>query len=143
MQKFVFSCQTASGVPQPLDSLGFGRKQAPDAHFALDSVFCPEKHAELVTTCHRFVAALFWAEKVRKSGQVPEFPRTSFFTGFSVFRPRKRGRLRGFGLKARPRLRSKLPILRENPSGRCGRNFRRSVPKFSSVRRYHDLDPGT
>ena len=47
-EKFVFSCQTASGVPQPLDSLGFGRKQAPDAHFALDSVFCPEKQASFI-----------------------------------------------------------------------------------------------
>ena len=30
-EKFVFSCQTASGMPEPLVSLVFGRKQAPDA----------------------------------------------------------------------------------------------------------------
>ena len=38
----VFSCQTASGMPEPLVSLVFGRKQAPDAHFAQDSAFSPE-----------------------------------------------------------------------------------------------------
>ena len=47
-EKFVFSCQTASGVPQPLDSLGFGRKQAPDATCALDSVSSPEKQANSI-----------------------------------------------------------------------------------------------
>ena len=41
--------------------------------------------------CHRLSplrhrSPLFWAEKVRKSGQVPEFQRTSFFAGFSVAR---------------------------------------------------------
>ena len=48
-EKFVFSCQTASGVSQPLDSLGFGKKQlnAPGK----TGKFHP---AELVTTCHRF-----------------------------------------------------------------------------------------
>ena len=75
-EKFVFSRQTAIGVSQPLDLLGFGRKQAPDAHSALDSVFSPEKQAlsiaELVTTCHRFVTALFWTEKVRKSSRAPK-----------------------------------------------------------------------
>ena len=63
-EKFVFSCQTASGMPEPLVSLVFGRKQAPDAHFAL----------------RRFVTALFWAEKSfgpksaqkRPSSRVPE-----------------------------------------------------------------------
>ena len=43
--------------------------------------------AELVTACHRYVTALFWVQKVRQSGQVPDFPKTSFFTEFSVFRP--------------------------------------------------------
>ena len=76
-RKFVFSCQTASGMPEPQVSLVFGRKQAPDAHFAQDSAFSariPSRRA-----CHRLSPLRhrsLLGRKVRKSGQVPE--RTSF-----------------------------------------------------------------
>ena len=58
----------------------------------LDFRFRPEKAAkihpaELVTACHRYVTPPFLAEKVPKNGQLPDFPKTSFFTQFSVFRP--------------------------------------------------------
>ena len=71
LRKVRFSCQTSNVVPEPSNSLVFGRKRAPDARCALDSAgkFHP---AELVTVRHRFVAARFWVEKVRKSGPVPE-----------------------------------------------------------------------
>ena len=45
LRKFVFSCQTLSVVPEPPDSLVFGRKQAPDACCALP---IPSRRA-----CHR------------------------------------------------------------------------------------------
>ena len=81
-EKLVCSCQTGAR---------FRRKQAPDAHAALDSRFLPRKAgkfhpAELCTACHRYATALFWAEKVRKNGQLPDLPKTLFFTRFSVFR---------------------------------------------------------
>ena len=74
-EKFVFSCQTASGMREPLVSLVFGRKQAPDAHFAQDSAFSPEnmqipsRRARLSPLCHRSLLG----RKMRRSGQVPEF----------------------------------------------------------------------
>ena len=80
-EKFVFSCQTSSVVPEPPDSLVFGRKQAPD-------------------TCR----ALFRFLPGRKSGPVPEFRRTLFFAGFSAARQpakdlaRDATAHRGFGL---------------------------------------------
>ena len=48
-----FSCRTASGMPKPPNSQVFGGKRAPDDHF----VQFP------LTACHRFVTALFGAEK--------------------------------------------------------------------------------
>ena len=41
-EEFVFPCRTAIGMPEPQVSLVFGRKQAPDGHFAQDSAFGPE-----------------------------------------------------------------------------------------------------
>ena len=63
-------------LPEPPDSLVFRRNQAPVG-------FQPGKagkvhSAKLVTVCHRFVTALFWAEN-----PVPDFQRTSFFAGCS------------------------------------------------------------
>ena len=81
-EKFVFSCQTSNVVPEPPNSLVFGRNQAPDVWRALDSVFSPEKQAN----SSRFVAARFWVEKSAQSGPVPEFWGTSFFAGFSTAR---------------------------------------------------------
>ena len=79
-EKFVFFSQTASEVPQPLDLL--------TRTLLSISVFAKIHPAELVTVCHRYVTAPFWAEKVPKNGQLPDFPKTSFFTQFSgFFRP--------------------------------------------------------
>ena len=79
-------------MPQPLDLLGFGENRLQTCTLLLISVFCHGKAgkfhpAELDTACHRYVTALFSAEKVRKNGQVPDFPKTLFFTRFSVLRP--------------------------------------------------------
>ena len=63
-----FSCRTASGMPKPPNSQVFGGKRAPDNHFAQFSAFGPEKRR----ACHRFVTALFGAEKCAKA---PQFPR--------------------------------------------------------------------
>ena len=70
-KKFVFSCQTASGMPEPQVSLVFGRKQAPDAHFAHDSAFSPENRRipsrracnRLSPLRHRFVTGPKSAQK--------------------------------------------------------------------------------
>ena len=66
-------------MPEPPNSLVFGRNRPPDARCALDSVFCPEKQAS-----HGFRV------EVRKSGPAPKFRRTSFFAGFSAARSQPR-----------------------------------------------------
>ena len=84
-EEFVFPCRTASGTPEPQVSLVFGRKQAPDSHFAQDSAFGPEfQPAKLVTVRHRFVTASSPLSSGPKSAQKDL---------------EKRNRLRGFGLK--------------------------------------------
>ena len=69
----------------------FRRKQppdGPDAHAALDFRKAGNFHpAELVTTCHRYVTAPFWVEKVRKNGQVPDFPKDFVLHTIFVFCP--------------------------------------------------------
>ena len=62
-----FSCRTASGMPEPPNSQVFGRKRAPDVSFPLSARKSGEfQPAEHVTACHRFVTALFGAEKCAK-----------------------------------------------------------------------------
>ena len=49
LEKFVFSCQTASGMPEPLVSLVFGRKQAPGFRFQPEANSIPPSLSALVT----------------------------------------------------------------------------------------------
>ena len=83
-EKLVFSCQTASEVPQPLDLLVFDRKQAPDAHAAFDFRFLPRKAgkfhpaelvtvvtAELVTVVTSSSPLSFGLKKCAKSANFP------------------------------------------------------------------------
>ena len=58
----------ASGMPEPPNPQVFGRKRAPDVSFPLSARKSGEfQPAEHVTACHRFVTALFGAEKCASS----------------------------------------------------------------------------
>ena len=79
LRKVRFLCFFVSDGKEPLVSLVFGRKQAPDAHFALDSVFSPEKQANSIPpSLSPFVTALsplsFGPKSAQKrpSSRVPE-----------------------------------------------------------------------
>ena len=53
-EESVFPCRTASGMPEPPNSLVFGGKRAPDDHFAQFSAFGPEKRRiPARRACHR------------------------------------------------------------------------------------------
>ena len=87
-EEFVFPCRTASGMPEPQVSLVFGRKQAPDDHFAQGSALTGEfQPAEVVTASsplrplrHRSL----WGRKVRKrSGESAAELQTLRAHGFS------------------------------------------------------------
>ena len=73
VRKVRFLRQTASGMPEPQVSLVFGRKQALTLlRIPLSARKTGEFHpAKLVTACHRFVTALFWAEKCAKAAKFP------------------------------------------------------------------------
>ena len=81
-----FSCRTASGMSEVLNSQVFGRKRAPDVSFPLSGRKSGEfQPAEHVTACHRFVTALFGAEKcakgLEKRNQLRGFGPTSLWRG--------------------------------------------------------------
>ena len=105
-EKFVFSCQTSNVVPGPPTSLVFGRNRAPDVRRALDSVFCPDKHANSSPlSLSPFASALsplaFGSKKRAKAAQFP----SSGVAGFSAARQpaedlaRSATARRGFGLR--------------------------------------------
>ena len=71
-EESVFPCRTASGMTEPPNSQVFGRKRAPDNHFAQFSAFGPEnRRIPARRACHRLSPLRhrsLWGRKVRKSG---------------------------------------------------------------------------
>ena len=66
LRRVRFSCQTASGMPEPQVSLVFGRKQVILLRIPLSARKTGEFHpAELVTARHRFVTALLCAKAAK------------------------------------------------------------------------------
>ena len=73
LRKVCFSCQTASGMPEPQVSFSVeSRLQTLTLRIPLSARKTGEFHpAKLVTACHRFVTALFWAAKCAKAAKFP------------------------------------------------------------------------
>ena len=73
-EEFVFPCRTASGMPEPQVSLVFGRKQAPDGHFAQDSGkpanSSPPSLSPLVTALSPLRHRSLWGRKVRNAAEL-------------------------------------------------------------------------
>ena len=89
-EKLVLFGQTASKGPLPLDLLVFGRKQAPDVY--APRVFGPKKlPRSILPSLSPFVTAMsplaFGPKKSAQNGQLPDFPKTSFFSKIFRFRP--------------------------------------------------------
>ena len=83
-----FPCRTASGMAEPQVSLVFGRKRAPDDHFAQASAFGPEnRRIPARQGCHRssplrhrFVTGEKCAKAVPEAPKKPNLNQKSFVT---------------------------------------------------------------
>ena len=76
-EESVFPCRAASEMPEPPNSLVFGRKRAPDNHFAQFSAFGPEKAANSSPpSMSPLVTALSpLRHRAEKCAKAPQFPR--------------------------------------------------------------------